>query len=94
MVVEEKICPRCSKTYKYIEKRRIKEQVYYYALHFHLDEDGRKHVKKCYLGAETYIYVKRVHLDSKINFHGYIVKDRYKEYLRDCLLYTSDAADE
>lgn len=83
MSIDVKTCPRCSQPYKYVEKRLIKEQTYYYALHYYFDENGRKHVKKCYLGAETYIYVKRVHMDSKINFHGYIIQNRYKEYLKD-----------
>jgi len=82
MTVEVKICPRCGGEYKYVEKRVIKSQTYYYALHITKDEDGRKHVHKCYLGAQQYIYVKRVHQDSNINFHGYVVQDRYQKYAK------------
>jgi hypothetical protein len=35
------------------------------------------------MGAENYIYVKRVHEDSSIQFHGYTFENRYKEYMRD-----------
>jgi len=89
MTVEVKICPRCSQPYKYTEKRKIKQQIYYYAIHISFDENNKKHVHKCYLGAETYIYVKRVHADSSIQFHGYIVEDRYKQYARDIRDYLS-----
>jgi len=78
-----KTCPRCNKEYKYTEKRRYAKQTYYYAIHLWMDETGKKRVHKCYLGAETYIYVKRVHMDSNINFHGYTVEDRYKQYIKD-----------
>jgi hypothetical protein len=82
-MIQEKKCPRCGNSYKYTEKRIIAEQTYYYAIHITKDETGKKHVRKCYLGAETYIYVKRVHMDSDIKFHGYTVENRYKEYMRD-----------
>ncbi len=83
MTVEVKLCPRCGQQYKYVETRRIKEQTYYYALHISFDENHKKHVHKCYLGAHTYKYVKTVHMDSKIEFHGYTYVNRYKEYARD-----------
>jgi hypothetical protein len=82
-MIQEKKCPRCGKPYKYTEKRIIAEQTYYYAIHIFRDTTGKKHVHKCYMGAENYIYVKRVHEDSSIQFHGYTVENRYKEYMRD-----------
>jgi hypothetical protein len=82
-VIQEKKCPRCNGTYKYTERRVIAGQIYHYAIHYWKDETGKKHVHKCYMGAENYIYVKRVHEDSSIQFHGYTVENRYKEYIRD-----------
>ena len=87
--ITEKTCPRCGTGYKYTEKRVINGQTYYYAIHIHRDETNRKKVRKCYLGAETYRYVKLVHNDSNLQFHGYAVENRYTEYMNDILDYLS-----
>jgi len=86
-VIQEKKCPRCGNMYKYTETRVINGQKYFYAIHIYRDENNRKRVHKCYMGAETYIYVKRVHEDTNIQFHGYTVPNRYQEYMKDIIDY-------
>jgi len=48
-------CPRCGLPYSYLERHRIGNKVYLYAVHYEGYERGpggrtRKRVRKCYLG--------------------------------------------
>jgi len=55
-LLKQKICPRCGEHYTYIEKRKIGNNVYVYCVHVH-KHNGKRNIKKCYLGPETaYIY--------------------------------------
>jgi len=84
--METKICPRCNEPYSYLEKRVVHDRIYYYAVHVSIVNDKRK-IKKCYLGAKEYYYVKKLHEDSELNLTGIFEKDRYLQYL-DQILYS------
>jgi len=54
-------CPVCGRPVSWIEKRKVGEQVYYYAVHYlGKDAAGKRRVEKCYLGPKQYIYHRRV----------------------------------
>lgn len=58
---EEKVCPRCGLPFSYIERRKVKDRTYLYAVHVGYFM-GRREIKKCYLGpAGSYDYVNRMH---------------------------------
>jgi len=79
---EKKICPRCGLKYSYIERRRIGDQVYLYAVHY-FKERGKRRVHKCYLGPESeYIYVSRLH---EFTLRGPLDKKRVLKYLSSLL---------
>jgi hypothetical protein len=84
--METKLCPRCNEPYSYVEKRVVHDRIYYYAVHVSIVNDKRK-IKKCYLGAKEYYYVKKLHEDSELNLTGIFEKDRYLQYL-DQILYS------
>jgi len=90
-MIQEKTCPICRNSYKYVEKRPYKAcdrtQYYYYIIHISKDANGRKHVKKCYIGAEGYIYVSKMHKDANITFTGYNNPNRYNIYMKDIMDY-------
>jgi len=49
------VCPRCGQPYHYLERRRIGNNVYYYAVHYEGYERGpdgraRPRLRRCYLG--------------------------------------------
>jgi hypothetical protein len=73
---EEKICPRCGSPYNYIDKRKVGDGVYYYAVHVEKTPEGRK-VKKCYLGSESYRYVEQF---QHLSLSGLIDEKRYLRY--------------
>ena len=79
-----KVCPRCGNSFSYIERRRRGERVYFYAVHESY-EDGKRHVKKCYLGPAQYYYVWKLHRDTglDIDLQGAINADRALDYLED-----------
>jgi len=75
---EKKICPRCGLKYSYIERRRVGDQVYLYAVHYS-KEKGKRRVHKCYLGPESsYIYVSKMH---EFSLRGPIDRLRILNYL-------------
>jgi hypothetical protein len=84
--METKLCPRCSEPYSYVEKRLVHDHIYFYAVHIRIVGNKRK-IKKCYLGAKEYYYVKKLHEDSEIQLTGLVEKDRYLQYL-DQILYS------
>jgi len=84
--METKLCPRCNEPYSYVEKRVVHDRIYYYAVHIRIVNDKRK-IRKCYLGAKEYYYVKKLHEDSELNLTGIFEKDRYLQYL-DQILYS------
>ncbi len=50
-----RVCPRCGQPISYIERRRIGNNVYYYAVHYEgyergPDEKPRPKLRRCYLG--------------------------------------------
>lgn len=51
------ICPVCGQPYNWIETRTEGDQKYYYAVHYYGIKNGKKQIKKCYLGPSNYIYV-------------------------------------
>jgi len=79
-----KFCPRCEQPYSWLEKRNKDGHIYYYAVH--LISDGKeRHVHKCYLGAEEYDYVKRMHPEMIVNMSGMVDNSRYIRYLEDII---------
>ena len=56
-----KVCPRCGLKYSYLERRKVGDRVYLYAVHYF--KVGRKRrIRKCYLGPEgSYLYVSKMH---------------------------------
>jgi hypothetical protein len=44
-----------------LEHKRVRNQVYLYAWHYLKGPDGRRQVKKCYLGPERYIHGQVTH---------------------------------
>jgi RNA polymerase-binding transcription factor DksA len=63
------VCPRCGRPIDYLERRvvrrkgkdgKVREQVYFIAWHYVRGPDGRRQVKKCYLGPEKYVHANRV----------------------------------
>lgn len=68
MSLEIKVCPRCGAEYSWIERRVTPHNVYLLAVHVY-KEDGKRRVRKCYLGPEElYKHVERVHnLDALTN---------------------------
>jgi len=61
--------------------------VYYYAYHYVKDENGKRKVKKCYLGADRYDYVSRKNIDLGTTFRGMAVDpaQRLAEYFNSAL---------
>ena len=55
-----RVCPRCGRPIDWIERRVKNGHVYIYAYHYVKDENGKRKVKKCYLGPEKYDYANRV----------------------------------
>ena len=80
--MEVKICPRCGLPYNWVERRRVGDQVYFYAVHdYGRGPDGKRHVEKCYLGPERYINVAQLHHKEGLDLHGLLVQDRLFNYL-------------
>jgi len=63
------VCPRCGRPIDYLERRvvrrrgkdgKVREQVYFIAWHYVRGPDGKRKVKKCYLGPEKYVHANRL----------------------------------
>jgi len=54
-------CPRCGLPIDFLERKRVRNQVYLYAWHYLRGPDGRRQIKKCYLGPERYIHGQVTH---------------------------------
>jgi hypothetical protein len=65
------ICPRCGQPASYIERRRVGDREYLYAVHEYRDKQkGRVRIKH-YLGpADGYEYVSRTHSDDLRELQG------------------------
>jgi len=50
---QSKICPKCGREYKWIERKEIKGNIYLYAVHVY-KENGRRRIRKCYLGPKEH----------------------------------------
>ena len=75
----DKICPRCGLKYSYIDRKKVGDQVYLYAVHY-LKGGSKKKARKCYLGPEDkYIYVSKMH---EFTLRGPLDKKRVLKYLR------------
>jgi len=79
-----RFCPRCNTPYSYIERRVKSGHTYYYAVH-ETRVDGKRHVHKCYLGAEEYTYVKMMHPEMLESLSGMHDNERYIRYLEDII---------
>ena len=81
-VVElKKVCPRCGSEYSYIERRSVGGNIYYYAVHYYRDPSGKRRVRKCYLGPETYEYVTRTHVREGLTLKGMVDSERALAYI-------------
>lgn len=88
---DPRICPRCGTKYSYIEEREVNGRRYYYAVHYR-SENGKRVKKKCYLGADIYEYVNRLHGDMFM-VRG-LVERNPVEYLREILDYIVNQSSE
>lgn len=88
--VRERICPRCGLRYSWVERRRVDDQVYIYAVHDTMVGDKRR-IKKCYLGPVSYKYVTRLHEREGLVLRGLADSDRVMEYLDALIEYLSEA---
>jgi len=80
------ICPRCGQPYRYLERRRFGNNVYYYAVHYEGYERGpdgrpRPKLRRCYLGPSTYVEVSKLHADLGLTLKGLIEEGREKDYI-------------
>jgi hypothetical protein len=79
------VCPRCGLPYNYVERNRVGERVYLYAVHFEeavVDGKVRKRRRRCYLGpAGAYEYVSKLHFREGLLLYGLAVEDRAVRYL-------------
>ena len=80
------ICPRCGQPYRYLERRKIGNNVYYYAVHYEGYERGpdgrpRPKLRKCYLGPAEYIEVTKTHTDLGLTLKGLIEEGRERDYI-------------
>jgi len=74
-------CPRCGAQISWLEKQLKGSRVYYVAVHYLGSKEGKRRVKKCYLGPEEYDYVSRLHRDIGITLEGAIKNRRVIHYL-------------
>jgi len=80
------VCPRCGQPYHYLERRRIGNNVYYYAVHYEGYERGpdgraRPRLRRCYLGPNLYIEVTKTHSDLGLTLKGLIEDGRERDYI-------------
>lgn len=76
--IEEGVCPRCGRAYQYIEKRKVGNNVYFYAVHDWVKrEDGKRYAVRCYLGSKQYQYVEQF---QQLGLAGLIDEERYIRY--------------
>jgi len=62
-------CPRCGLVVNWVEHRKSRGHVYDYAVHV-VHENGKRQIKKCYLGPEKYTYVTALHRDLGLVLKG------------------------
>ncbi len=55
-----RVCPRCGLPIDFLERKRVRNQVYLYAWHYLRGPDGRRQIKRCYLGPEKYVHANRL----------------------------------
>jgi len=90
--VKFELCPRCGGKISWIERRRVGGNVYYFAVH-EWREGGKRRIRKCYLGPDTYIYVSVTHEgDTGLVFHGLVDRRRAVKYLEDIVEYLENFA--
>ncbi|MEB3779747.1 MAG: hypothetical protein GSR85_05905 [Desulfurococcales archaeon] len=78
--LKSRICPRCGLPFSWIERRRVGDNTYYYAVH-ESRLNGARRVRKCYLGPEEYIYVSKMHSKEKLVLRGLVDPGRLPSYL-------------
>jgi len=78
-------CPKCGQPINWIERKKVNGHIYYVAAHV-IHDNGKRVVKRCYLGAERYVYVTGQHLNLGIELKGMVQEikggPRLVEYLR------------
>lgn len=73
-------CPKCGNRYSWIERRVRGDQIYYYAVH-EKREEGKRKVKKCYLGPKWYKNVSKLHFKEDLVFSGLVNPQRIQDYV-------------
>lgn len=78
-----RICPRCGQRISALAKQKVGDRVYLYAQHYlGTDENGRRIIKKCYLGPlDGYVYVTKMHSDIGLTLRAIADKRRLLEYI-------------
>lgn len=79
-----RFCPRCNAPYSYLERRNKNGHIYVYAVHYSRENGKRKFVK-CYLGAEEYENVAKMHPEMMKGLTGMHDNNRYIDYLEDVI---------
>jgi len=79
------VCPRCGGFISWVERRRVGNRIYYYAVHV-IDSKrvcGKivRRIRKCYLGPEKYVYVSKLHSIEGLVLRGLVDNYRLVEYL-------------
>jgi len=93
-----KICPRCGERYSWLERRVVREggreYEYFYAVHEY-KENGKRRIKKCYLGPAEYRYVSLTHETKEgLVFSGLLDSDRAIKYLYSIMAYIERATSD
>lgn len=89
-------CPRCGRPIKYIERHRVGDRIYLYAVHGVTKKNGKTRIDRCYLGPENhYIYVTRTHSEALgMTLRNILnIEENLKQYIEDLIRYLSQADD-
>jgi len=65
------VCPKCGQPIDWLERKRVNGQIYYVAAHVY-HENGKRKVRRCYLGPEKYIYGNMTQSREGIQVKGLI----------------------
>jgi len=90
------ICPRCGRPIKYIERHRVGDRIYLYAVHGVSKKNGKTRIDRCYLGPEDhYVYVTRTHSEALgMTLRNILnIEENVKQYMEELITYLAQADD-
>lgn len=91
------ICPRCGRPIKYIERHRVGDRVYLYAVHGVSRKNGKTRIDRCYLGPENhYIYVTKTHSEALgMRLRNILnIEENVRQYMEDLIRYMAQTSDQ